>query len=59
MHACFCCVSFSFPVLSQEIGWEERLRNDLFGIDWDVKPQFNQSFWISGAGFSRAMRPFC
>ena len=25
-----CCVCFSFPVLDQEIGWEERLRNDLF-----------------------------
>ena len=25
-------------VQCQEIGWEERLRNDLFGVDWDVKP---------------------
>jgi len=25
-------------VLSQEIGWEERLRNDLFYVEWDVKP---------------------
>ena len=23
---------------SQEIGWEEHLRNDLFCVDWDVKP---------------------
>jgi len=23
-------------VLSQEIGFEERLRNDLFCVDWDV-----------------------
>jgi len=23
--------------LSQEIGWEERLRNDLFCVEWDVK----------------------
>ena len=32
MDACFCfsCVCFSLSVLSQEIGWEERLRNDLF-----------------------------
>ena len=30
MHVCFCCVCFSFSVLSQEIGCEERLRNDLF-----------------------------
>ena len=27
-----------FSVLSQEIGWEERLRNDLFCVRWDVKP---------------------
>jgi len=25
-------------VLSQETGWEERLRNDLFNVGWDVKP---------------------
>jgi len=25
-------------VLCQEIGWEERLRNDLFCVEWDVKP---------------------
>ena len=27
-----------FSVPSQEIGWEERLRNDLFFVEWDVKP---------------------
>jgi len=26
-------------VLCQEIGWEERLRNDLFCVNWDVKPK--------------------
>jgi len=25
-----------FSVPSQEIGWEERLRNDPFCVDWDV-----------------------
>jgi len=30
MHVCFCCVCFSFLVASQEIGWEERLQDDLF-----------------------------
>jgi len=25
-------------VLSQKIGWEERLQNDLFCVKWDVKP---------------------
>jgi len=27
MHVCFCCVCYSFSVVSQEIGWEERLQN--------------------------------
>ena len=27
-----CCVRFCFSVLSQEIGWEERLQNDLFCV---------------------------
>jgi len=30
MNVCFSCVQFSFFSISQEIGWEERLRNDLF-----------------------------
>ena len=42
MRVCFCCVCFRFSVLSKEIGWEERLRNDLFCVGWDVKPQLNQ-----------------
>jgi len=29
-------------VLSEEIGWEERLQNDLFCVDWGVKPQLNE-----------------
>jgi len=28
-------------ILCQEIGWEERLRNELFRIEWDVKPELN------------------
>jgi len=27
-------VRFRFSVLSQEIGWEECLRNDLFWVGW-------------------------
>ena len=27
-----------FLVPSQTIGWEERLRNDLFCVEWDVTP---------------------
>jgi len=30
MRVCFCCVRFSFLVLSKEISWEGRLQNDLF-----------------------------
>jgi len=37
------CVRFSFFVPSQEIGVAKRLRNDLFCVEWDVKPQLNQS----------------
>ena len=25
-------------VLCQEIGWEERLRNNVYCVKWDVKP---------------------
>jgi len=25
-------------VLRQDIGWKERLRNELFCVEWDVKP---------------------
>ena len=32
-------------VLSHEIGWEERLWNDLFCVDWDVTP-LSQSFSV-------------
>jgi len=32
MHVCFSRVCFCFPVLSQEIGWEERPRNDLYFV---------------------------
>ena len=41
---CFLLVLLSFvvfglvsSVLSEEIGWEERLHYDLFCIEWDVK----------------------
>jgi len=36
-NACFCCVRFFST--RQKIGWEERLRNDLFCVVWDLKPQ--------------------
>jgi len=37
VNVCFCCVGFSFFGTSQENGWEESLRNDLFCVEWDVK----------------------
>jgi len=35
-----CLVS---SVLGQEIGWEGRLRNYLCCVEWDIKPELNQS----------------
>ena len=44
LNACICCVRFSsFSILHQEIGFWKRLQNDLFCIDWGVKPQLNQA----------------
>ena len=34
----FVVFDFRFSILSQEIGREERLQNDLFCVEWDVKP---------------------
>ena len=34
---------FSFLSTGQEIGWKKRLRYDLYCVEWDVKPQLNQS----------------
>ena len=34
---------FSYLSSGQEIGWKERLRYDLYCVEWDVKPQLNQS----------------
>ena len=31
-------LGFVSSVLSQETGWEDRLRSDLFCVEWDVKP---------------------
>jgi len=36
---CFCCVRCSFfSVICQEVGREEGLENDLFCVEWDVRP---------------------
>jgi len=34
---------FSYLSTDQEIGWKERLRYDLYCVEWHVKPQLNQS----------------
>jgi len=48
----FCCVCFSFALLSQEIGWEERLRNvNQFGIP-KFGPDFPEgNFWENWSRF--------
>ena len=33
---------FSYLSTGQEIGWNKRLRYDLYCVEWDVKPQLNQ-----------------
>jgi len=38
VNACFCCVRFCFSIPSQEIISGERLQNDLFCVEWDIKP---------------------
>ena len=34
---------FSYLSAGQEIGWKERLRYDIYRVEWDVKPQLDQS----------------
>ena len=38
-----------FSIPSEKIGLGKRLRNDLFCVEWDVKPQFSQSVQQNGA----------
>jgi len=42
---CFCCASCVLVslVLCKEIGWEKRVQNDLFCVEWNVKPWLNQN----------------
>ena len=42
----FVVLSLVSSIPSQENGVEKRLRNDLFCVQWDVKPQLNQSIWL-------------
>jgi len=41
VYLCVCAfvvLDLISSLLCQEIGWEERLRNGLFCVEWDVKP---------------------
>ena len=51
-----------FFILSWEIGWEECLQNDLFCVEWDIKPQLSLSvLWLcwfdSAAGNTKGIQP--
>ena len=39
----FVVLGLVFSIPSQEIGLGKRLRNDLFCVEWDIKPQLSQS----------------
>jgi len=48
MNVCFCRVlGLLCSVLRREIGWEERLRNDLFCVEWDAKTSITSSLFHS------------
>jgi len=39
----FVVLGLVFSVLTQEIALGKRLRNELFSVKWDVKPQLSES----------------
>jgi len=41
---------FCFLSTSQDIDWEQHLQNDLFFVEWDVKPYLSQSI-LTMCGF--------
>jgi len=45
----FVVLGLVFSIPSQETGLGKRLRNDLFCVEWDVKPQLNQSVNLTSA----------
>jgi len=39
VNVCCYCVTFCFSIPNQKVGLgKEHLRNDLFCVEWDVKP---------------------
>ena len=55
----FIVLGFVFSIPSQEIGLGKRLRNNLFCVEWDVKPQLSQSVLIQSCALLRAWLSFC
>jgi len=54
-HFGFCVLvllRFVFLVPSQEVGWKERVWNDLFSVEWDVKPCSIYLITAFGSGFT-------
>jgi len=45
----FVVLGLVFSILSQEIGWEERLRNGLFCVELDVKlnERLGENAWLT------------
>ena len=58
MHA-FIVLGLVFSIPSQEIGLGKRLRNNLFCVEWDVKPQLSQSVLIQSCALLCAWLSFC
>ena len=53
MNACFYCARFVFSsITSEEIISGKLLRNDLFCVEWDVKPQLSQSVTVAAFNLS-------
>jgi len=59
----FVVLGLVFSIPSEETGLGKRLRNDLFCVEWDVKPQLYQSvnlqvpLWADSRAVNRC--PFC
>jgi len=54
----FVVLGLVFSISKQEIGLGKRLRNDLFSVGWDVKPQLSQSV-NQPSGISLLIRVQC
>jgi len=56
----FVVLGLVFAIPSQELGLGKRLRSDLFYVEWDIKPQLNQSMLSFSLGLKvRSHRMRC